>query len=157
MGHTWARRAIVFSQVFLLLLGLLFLFPLLFFSLLISIPILIWLIGLYRWGMRGWLNTKREGVPHLLNVLQVDAIVGLVVVSILGLVVLVIALMVRVDVALVLGNGAHRSDGLFAIEQGELAHVQPSCFGFFFFLGIIPGSLWGGRLPHRLLHEFIWD
>ena len=55
-----------------------------------------------------------------MHVWQVDAIIGLVVVSILGLVVLVIVLVVRIDVALVVGNWAHRFDSLFALGGANM-------------------------------------
>ena len=108
----------VFSQVFLLLLGLLFLFPLLFAYLHPNHHLTNWTLWVRDEGQTE--HKKGQGGPHLLHALQVDAIMGLAVVSILGLVILVVALVVRVDVALVVGNGGHRFDGLFGLGRVKL-------------------------------------
>ena len=71
-------------------------------------------------GCRAHFAQNGYGGPHLLHVLQVNGIVGLVVVFTLGLAVIGIVLVVVVTVALAEDNGAHKFAGLFALGGANL-------------------------------------
>ena len=92
-------------------------------SLSVAIPVFIRPIRLLdSWGegCRVDFAQNGHGHPHLLHVLQVDVIVGLVVVFIMGLAVVGVALVVVSTVALAEGNGTHSFSGLFALGGANL-------------------------------------
>ena len=67
---------------------------------------------------------KGEVGPHLLNILQVDDIMGLIVLTLELAVLVMVAVVVIAD--LEDDNGPHRFVGLFALGKDKFAHVQPS-------------------------------